>query len=166
MKRDGALAWPALAGALIATGLATYFILLPQGHAAGWAAAFACVCLTAASVVSHADVTRFVGAVLYRGFDGLVLSAIAWQTRSVEPQMAVAALLSLAGGFLAAYFSARGRSLGYGIDSSTVNRFLRTGLVAVALLSVHPAPWMWSLAVLSLLTAVVRASQAFKEEMA
>ena len=43
---------------------------------------------------------------------------------------------------------------------------LGTCLVALALLSGHLWLWMWVLAVLSVLTAVVRASQTFKEEMA
>jgi uncharacterized protein YmfQ (DUF2313 family) len=116
-------------------------------------------------VTSHQDAARFLGAVAYRLFDGAVLSAIAWSARSTAPSVSVTALLALIGGFLAAYFAAKGRALGYDVDASTVNRFVRTGLVAVALLSGNLSFWMWTLAILSLLTAVVRASQTFKEEM-
>ena len=165
MDRDGVIAWISLVGAVIATGLATA-ILLSGGEArmAGWAAAAGCVFLTIASISSHTDMARFLGAVAYRAFDALLLSSIAWVARGSDGS--AAALIALAGGFLAAYFAARGRALGYDIEASTINRFLRTGLVALALLDTgRTSFWLWALAVLSVATAVVRGSQAFKEEM-
>jgi len=165
MERDGAMAWISLAAGVAGTCVATWMVLIGERSLAGWAAAIACVGLTSAAVTSHQDAARFLGAVAYRLFDGAVLSAIAWSARSTAPSVSVAAVLALIGGFLAAYFAAKGRALGYDVDASTVNRFVRTGLVAVALLSGNLSFWMWTLAILSLLTAVVRASQTFKEEM-
>lgn len=166
MERDGPVAWTSLAAGVAGTSVAAWMVLAGERAPAGWASAVACAGLTTAAVTSHRDATRFLGAIAYRLFDGALLAAIAWSARSAAPRVSAAALLAIVGGFLAAYFAAKGRSLGYGIEASTVNRFLRTGLVAVGLLSGHLAPWIWALAILSLLTAAVRASQAFKEEMA
>ena len=165
MKRDGPTAWVSLFAGIAGTCVGTWMVLIGERSLAGWASVVACIGLTSAAVTSHQDATRFLGAVAYRVFDGALVAAIAWSTRIVEPSVSLAALLSVVGGFLAAYFAAKGRSLGYDVDASTVNRFLRTGLVAVALLGTQPSFWMWALAILSLLTAVVRASQTFKEEM-
>ena len=165
MDRDGAIAWISLLAAVIATGVAAA-LLLSGGEptAAGWAAAAGCVSLTVASVSSHSDMARFLGAVAYRLFDALLLSSIAWVERGSGAS--AAALIALTGGFLAAYFAARGRALGYDIEASTINRFLRTGLVALALIDVERATfWLWALAGLSIVTAIVRGSQAFTEEM-
>lgn len=147
------------------TCVATWMVLVGERSSAGWASVAACIGLTAAAMTSHQDATRFLGAVAYRVFDGALLSAVAWSARTAEPRVSIAALLAIVGGFLAAYFAAKGRSLGYGVDASTVNRFLRTGMVALGLFG-HLSLWMWTLAILSLLTATVRASQTFKEEMA
>ena len=166
MKRDGLVAWVTLVVGVAGTLTAAWMVLVGERSIAGDAAAAACVGLTAAAVTSHQDATRFLGAVAYRLFDGALLSSIAWSARDGSARVSVAALLAIVGGFLAAYFAAKGRSLGYDVDASTLNRFLRTCLVALALLSGHLWLWMWVLAVLSLLTAVVRASQTFKEEMA
>ena len=165
MRRDGAEAWISLAVSVLATCAAAWFIFDSEQVLAGWGVAVVCVTMTVASVRSHDDVSRFLGAVLYRVFDATVLGLLAWQARQVDPGVAAAALIALVCGFLAAYFAARGRSLGYSIDASTINRFLRIGLVAVALLTGEPA-WLWVCAVLSATTALVRGSQAFKEEMA
>jgi len=165
MDRDGPMAWISLAVGVTGTTAATWLVLIGERSLAGWAAAVACAGLTCAAVTSHRDATRFLGAVAYRLFDAALLSAIAWSARFTAPSVSVAALLAIVGGFLAAYFAAKGRALGYDVDASTVNRFLRTGLVAVALLGGNLSFWMWTLAVLSLLTAAVRASQTLKEEM-
>jgi len=165
MERDGWIAWLALVASVVTTCVTAYLILLPSGRPALVAAA-ACVTLTVASIAARSDLLRFLGAIAYRAFDGLVLGSIAWVVRTTMPFAAVAALLALAGGFLASYFSARGTALGYGIDGSAANRFFRTGLVAIALWSPRGDRWMVALAVFSLLTALVRASQAFKEERA
>ena len=143
MRRDGAEAWISLAVSVLATCAAAWFIFDSEQVLAGWGVAVVCVTMTVASV----------------------LGLLAWQARQVDPGVAAAALIALVCGFLAAYFAARGRSLGYSIDASTINRFLRIGLVAVALLTGEPA-WLWVCAVLSATTALVRGSQAFKEEMA
>ena len=132
----------------------------------GVAAAVAGLLLVASAMTSRDGVSRFLDSVSYRVFDAAVLSAMAWALRDALPGASAAALLGLAGGCLAEYFCVRGRSLGYSIKAGTANRFIRCALVVLALSSGSPGGWLWTLAVFSLLTAVVRASQAFKEEMA
>lgn len=164
MRRDGAEAWAALVVSILATGAAAWFVFDLQWVAAGWSVVVVAVAMTAASVRSHDDVSRFLGAVVYRVFDAVVLGLMVWQLRLEDPGVAAAGLLALVGGFLAAYFAARGRALGYSIEASTLNRFLRIGLVALALIT-GEGSWLWVCAALSVATALVRGSQAFKEEL-
>lgn len=165
MRKDGAEAWAALVVSVLATGAAAWFIFDLQWVAAGWSAVLVAAAMTAASIRSHDDVSRFLGAVVYRIFDAVVLGLMVWQLRLDDPEVAAAGLLAMVGGFLGAYFAARGRSLGYSIEASTLNRFLRIGLVALTLIT-GDVIWLWVCAVLSVATALVRGSQAFKEELA
>ena len=98
-----------------------------------------------------------------RLFDGCVLGAVAWVTRSSDPWVAAGALVALAAGFLASYIRARGGSLGYGIEEGVITPAIRYGLVSFGLV----AGWrwtVWAVAVLMLLASAVRASQVVKEE--
>ena len=65
-----------------------------------------------------------------RLFDGCVLGALAWVSRTADPWLAAGALLALAAGFLASYIRARGGSLGYGIEEGVVTPAIRYGLVS------------------------------------
>jgi len=141
-------------------------ILTARPRWGGVAAAVAGLLLTASAMTSRDGLSRFLDSISYRVFDGVVLSAMAWALRDVSPGASAAALLGLAGGCLAEYFCVRGRSLGYSIKAGTANRFIRCALVVLALLGGSAGAWVWTLAVFSLLTAALRASQAFKEEMA
>lgn len=151
--------------ALAASGVAAWQVLDGDVHGAGVATSVAGIALVLSQMWARGALWTFLDAIAYRIFDAAILATIAWQARIGDPSTAVAALTALAGGFLASYFVARGRALGYEIWASTVNRALRCGLLAVALLT-GGSGWLWTLAVVSVLTALVRASQAFKESRA
>lgn len=158
----GVLVGLLLAVAVIATGLATWQVLEGNRRPAGWAALAAAAALVISSMAVRGPVLTFLDAIAYRAFDAAILGSIAWELRAAAPGAATAALSALAFGFLASYAVARGRALGYAIWGSTANRAIRSALVVIALLAGSPF-WLWALAVFSALTALVRASQAFKE---
>ena len=149
--------------ALVASAIACWQVLDGSPRAAGGATLVASVAVVCSSMLARGSRWTFLDVIAYRVFDAAILGAIAWVARPVDASLALAALLALAGGFLASYFVARGRALGYSIWGSTVNRAVRCGLLTGALLVDDPAAWLWTLAVLSGLTALIRASQAFKE---
>ena len=98
-----------------------------------------------------------------RLFDGCVLGALAWVSRTEDEWLAAGALFALATGFLASYIRARGGSLGYGIEEGVITPALRYGLIAAGLIG----GWRWTpwaVAILMLLASAVRASQVVKEE--
>jgi hypothetical protein len=98
-----------------------------------------------------------------RLFDGCVLGALVWVTRTEDPAVAAGALVALAAGFLASYIRARGGSLGYGVEEGIITPALRYGLISMGLI----VGWtwtVWAVAVLMLLASGVRASQVAKEE--
>ncbi len=115
---------------------------------------------------SGAMVDRLVDSFADRVFDGCVLAAIAWTARAQSRSIAAAAVVSLCLSFLNAYMSARGASLGYRVQASLAVRGLRYGLISAGLLGGWLEQTLWALAVLMLLTAVVRAGQVAKEERA
>ncbi len=151
--------------AALAVGASTWALLIREPSAAGWAALVAGAALVSGGVLLRP--TDRLGRVLLsfgdRLFDGCILGALAWITRSVDPWVATGALVALAAGFLASYIRARGGSLGYGIEEGIVTPALRYGLVSAGLIG----GWRWTVwvvAVLMLLACAVRASQVFKEE--
>jgi hypothetical protein len=153
------------ATAALAIGASTWALLVREPVPAGWAALIAGAALVAGGVLLKP--TDRLGRVLLsfgdRLFDGCVLGALAWVTRTVDAWVAAGALVALAAGFLASYIRARGGSLGYGIEEGIVTPALRYGLVGLGL--VAGWPWtVWVVAVLMLLACGVRASQVFKEE--
>jgi hypothetical protein len=154
----------------VAAGLAVFLsgwlLLVHDGESAGWAALSAGIVLVAGGIVLRPS--DRLGRVLLsfgdRLFDGCLLGAVAWVTRSSDPLVAAGSLVALAGGFLASYIRARGGSLGYGIEEGIVTPALRYGLVSAGLI----AGWswtVWGVAVLMLLASGVRASQVAKEEL-
>jgi hypothetical protein len=157
---------PVLCGAAtIAIGVSAWRILERDPDAAGWAALAAGAFLVTAGVSlrPHDRTARVVLSFADRLFDGLLLSAFAWVTRTTDPSVAAAALIALAAGFLASYIRAKGGSLGYGIEEGIVTPILRYALFSYALLA--SAQWaVWAMAIVALLAAVVRASQVAKEE--
>ncbi|HEX5903023.1 MAG TPA: hypothetical protein VF028_07920 [Actinomycetota bacterium] len=151
--------------AALAIGASTWALLAREPVVAGWAALAAGAALVAGGILLRpADrLGRVLLSFADRLFDGCVLGALAWVTRTVDGWVAAGALLALAAGFLASYIRARGGSLGYGIEEGIVTPVLRYGLVGVGLV----AGWRWTVwvvAVLMLLACGVRASQVFKEE--
>jgi hypothetical protein len=150
------------AGAIVASA---WLLLVRRPEAAGWAALGAGVALVAGGVLLRPS--DRLGRVLLsfgdRLFDGCVLGALVWVTRSEDQAIAAGALVALAAGFLASYIRARGGSLGYGIEEGIVTPALRYGLVAAGLI----AGWtwtVWAVAALMLLASGVRATQVAKEE--
>jgi len=148
--------------AVLSAAVATWRVLDSDARGAGLAALVGGIALVGSQLWARGKLWTFLDVIAYRAYDATILAAVAWETRNDDPATAVAALVALAGGFLASYFVARGRALGYSIWDSTVNRALRCGLLSAALLTGSEG-WLWTLAVVSVLTALVRASQAFKE---
>lgn len=151
--------------AAAAIGASTWLLLLLRPEPAGWAALGAGVALVVGGILLRPS--DRLGRVLLsfgdRLFDGCVLGALVWVTRTSDPELAAGALVALAAGFLASYIRARGGSLGYGIEEGIVTPALRYGLIAGGLI----AGWtwtVWAVAVLMLLVSGVRASQVAKEE--
>ncbi len=147
-------------------GLATWQLLERERERAGWAALVAGACLVLGGVLLRSDDrrARVVLSFADRAFDGCILAALAWTTRSANASVAAAALVALAAGYVASYIRARGGSLGYGIEEGVVTPVLRYGLVSLALIFGWTRWAIWVVAGLMLLAAVVRASQVAKEE--
>jgi hypothetical protein len=152
--------------ASIAVGVATWQLLDGHEDAAGVAALVAGVGLVCAGLLLRPGDrrARVVLSFADRLFDGCILAALAWTTRSSDPAVAAASLVALSAGFLASYIRAKGGSLGYGVEESVVTPALRYGLVSLALLFGWTSWAIWVVAALMLLAAGVRASQVAKEE--
>jgi hypothetical protein len=148
------------------TGLAAWQLLEREPEGAGWAALPAGVFLVLAGILLRPGDrrARVVLSFADRAFDGCILAALAWTTRTAEPSVAAAAVVALAAGFLASYIRAKGGSLGYGIEESVVTPVLRYGLVSLALILDWTSWAIWAVAILMLLAAAVRTSQVAKEE--
>jgi hypothetical protein len=154
------------AAAAVGIALATWQLLEAEPDRAGWASGGAGIALVLAGILLRPEDRRARVVLSFgdRAFDGAVLGALAWTTRSSEPSVAAGALLALAAGFLASYIRAKGGSLGYGIEEGIVTPVLRYGLVSVAMIA-DWTPWaIWVVAIVALLSAGVRASQVAKEE--
>jgi hypothetical protein len=152
--------------AAVGVGLATWQLLGSERERAGWAALGAGACLVIGGILLRSDDrrARVVLSFADRAFDGCILAALAWTTRSTHASVAAAALVALAAGFVASYIRARGGSLGYGIEEGVVTPVLRYGLVSLALIFGWTTWAIWVVAGLMLLAAAVRASQVAKEE--
>jgi hypothetical protein len=160
---------PILSGvAVVAVALAAWWLIAREVRAAGWATLAAGTCLVVAGTLLRRGDRRARVALSFadRAFDGCVLAALAWMTRSTRPGVAAGALVALAAGFLASYIRAKGGSLGYGIEEGVVTPVLRYGLLSFALLLGWTAWAVWVVAGVTLLAASVRASQVAKEERA
>ena len=146
-------------------GIATWLLLDRRFEPAGWvvlATGFPLV--MAGGLVRPTDrLGRMLLSLTDRAFDGFVLGALVWATRTDEPGVAAGALVTLAASFVASYVRARGGSLGYGIEEGVVTPAIRYLLVGGGLIT----GWTWTIwaaAVVMLLTSGVRASQVAKEE--
>ncbi len=155
-----------VAGAAVATGIATWAVLARRPVLAGSLALVAGVLLTTsgALVGRRGGLDRLLDAFADRTFDGCVLGAVAWVARTDNRSVATAALVALGASFLASYVRARGASLGYDVEEGVGARAVRCALVGLALL-LGASDWaIWTLAVFMTVVAAVRSSQVPKEE--
>jgi hypothetical protein len=110
--------------------------------------------------------SRLFDPLLDRVLDGAVLGAIAWAEREAHPAEAVGALVALGASYLSSYVRARGASLGYDVQESTVTRGTRYALIAVGLGSGWLGWSLWAAAALAVLASLIRSIQVAKEELA
>jgi hypothetical protein len=143
-------------------------ILDGRQRPAGLAAALAGVALIAGGrfAVWNGDaLSRLFDPLLDRTFDGVILGAIAWAERAARPAVAAGALVALGASFLSSYVRARGASLGYDVQESTVTRGFRYGLIAAGLGFGWLGWAVWVAAAGSILAALIRTMQVAKEEL-
>lgn len=160
---------PVLLLSVPATAAAAWAVVDGRTRLAGGAVLVAgLLLLTGGAVARRAGSVRdrVLDSVLDRTVDGAVLSSIAWAARDVDVSTAVAALVALVAGSIAAYVRARGQSLAYTVTESPVTRGLRYALLAGGLLAARVALGVWAVATLAVLAGLVRASQVAKEERA
>jgi CDP-diacylglycerol---glycerol-3-phosphate 3-phosphatidyltransferase len=161
--------WLLFAAAAVAVGSATGLLLHDRLRAGGAATSVAGGLLVGLAVGARRTgngVKRILDSFADRAFDGLVLAAVAWATRSAEPRAAAAALVALGAGFLAAYVRARGESLGYQVEESVVTRGIRYAVLSAGLIGGWLTASLSALAAFNVLAALVRVSQVAKEERA
>lgn len=165
--RAGTIVAMLCAAAILAVGLVAWAILEDRVRAGGAVGLVAGASLVLAGVLaSRAKDTRARMLVSFgdRAFDGVVLAAVAWASRTSEPAAAAGALLSLTAAFLAAYVRARGSALGYLVEESAGTRAVRVGLISAALLTGWTRWALFVVALWLLLVTLVRVSQVAKEE--
>jgi hypothetical protein len=155
-------------GATLIAGSA-WLILDGRQRPAGLAAALAGVAGIAGGrfAVWNGDVlSKLFDPILDRTFDGVILGAIAWTERAARPAVAAGALAALGASYLSSYVRARGASLGYDVQESTVTRGIRYTLVAAGL-GFDALGWtVWAVAALAVLASLIRTLQVAKEELA
>lgn len=156
------------AAAMLAVVVSAWLLIARDTRAAGWAALVAGSSLVLGGTLLRSGDRRARVALSFsdRAFDGCILAALAWVTRTSRPAVAAGALVALAAGFLASYIRAKGGSLGYGIEEGVVTPILRYGLLSIALILGWTSWAIWVVAGVTVLAAVVRASQVAKEERA
>lgn len=109
--------------------------------------------------------SRLFDPLLDRVLDGAVLGSIAWAERETRPAVAAGSLVALGASFLSSYVRARGASLGYDVQESTVTRGIRYALIAAGL-GFGWLEWsVWAAASLALLASLIRSIQVAKEEL-
>ncbi|MEX0992037.1 MAG: hypothetical protein WD004_07180 [Actinomycetota bacterium] len=146
-----------IAGAFLAIAATTALVLTGWSVWAGVASSLATVLLVGSVwAAGGRRVAGFLSAVADRAYDAAVLSSLAWVLRDAVPQASLAALLTLAGGFLGAYVVSRGRALGFAAPTVPWERGLRCALVSVALLTGSMLP-LWAAAAFALAIALSRA---------
>ena len=154
----------ALAALSLLLTLATAALILVRPAVwGGIACAAATICLASQGGLRWTARGRFLDAASGFVFDAAVLGAVSWVLRGT-PEGA-AALIALSTSLLADYLVARATSLGYLMDDGIATRFIRGALISLALLT-GGAGWLWALAVVATLTAIVRGLQVPKRELA
>jgi len=157
-----------LGGAFTAAGV--WLIVDGRERAGGLAAAAAAALLLAgghrANHGAGGPLDRMLTELLDRSWDGATLGAIIWRWVSIEPAIALAAIVALCGSFLSSYVRARGAALGYSVEESHVTRGLRYGLISLGLVTGALAWAIWTAATVSVIATLVRTSQVAREERA
>jgi hypothetical protein len=151
---------------LIATS--AWLILDDRPRPAGLVAALAGVACTAGgrfAVWNGDGLSRLFDPILDRTFDGLILGSIAWAERAARPAVAAAALVALGASYLSSYVRARGASLGYDVQESTVTRGIRYLLIAAGLGFGWLGRTLWIAAALAVAASLIRTIQVAKEEL-
>jgi hypothetical protein len=153
--------WIALLSAAAVLSAATALLVLARhrplaGVAAGLAAA-GLVAGTAGARTAGSRRGALAELLLDRAFDAAVLAPVAWTARSADPGVAAAALVAMIGAFVASYERARARSLGYRASEGVVYRTVRSGLLALALLTGWLSALLWLVAALTAAASGVRA---------
>ena len=94
----------------VAIAVATWLLLVREPEPAGFASLAAGAALVAGGVLLRPDdrLGRVALSFGDRLFDGCVLGALTWVSRTEDPWLAAGALFALAAGFLASYIRARG----------------------------------------------------------
>ena len=152
--------------ALIAT--AAWLVLDGRSRPAGLASVLAGAAGIAGGrfAVWNADgLSRLFDPLLDRVFDGVLLGAVTWAERDRRPSVAAGALVALGASFLSSYVRARGASLGYDVQESTVTRGIRYSLVAAGLAFGWLGWAVWAVAALAVLASLIRTIQVAKEEL-
>ena len=90
-------------------------------------------------------------------YDGSILAAIAWISRTSEPTVAALALVALGTCYVAAYERARADALGFRTFESVGYRAARSALIGLALVTGWMAAALWVLVVISAAALAVRA---------
>jgi hypothetical protein len=149
-------------------GASVWLVLEGRTHAAGLTAGLAGVAGIAGgrfAIWNDDGLSRLFDPLLDRMFDGAVLGAIAWAERDARPAEAAGALVALGASYLSSYVRARGASLGYDVQESTVTRGLRYALIAAGLGFGWLGWSLWTAAALALLASLIRSIQVAKEEL-
>ena len=149
-------------------GVSAWLILDDRPRPAGLAAALAGVAGIAGgrfAVWNGDGLSRLFDPIVDRAFDGLILGSIAWAERASRPGVAAAALVALGASYLSSYVRARGASLGYDVQESTVTRGIRYLLVAAGLGFGWLGWTLWAAAALAVLASLIRTIQVAKEEL-
>jgi hypothetical protein len=158
-----------LGGAVLAAGAGWFVAGQDLDHAGVVAGVGGLLLLVGGHRANHGEggpVDRMLTELLDRGWDAAVLGAIVWLSRTGSPSVAVGAIVALCASFLSSYVRARGAALGYSVEESHVARGLRYALVTAGLL-LNGLGWaVWSVAALSVLSAIVRTGQVAREARA
>ncbi|MFM8944464.1 MAG: hypothetical protein ACKOI0_04380 [Actinomycetota bacterium] len=109
---------------------------------------------------------RVLVALADRTWDGAVLGSLVWANRIENPGLAAAVLWCFALSALAAYARTRGVALGYALDIFALTSVVRVGVTSLAVLLGWGTTPFVGLAVWLAGSALVRASQVWKEGLA
>jgi hypothetical protein len=157
-----------LTGGGLLVALSGWLIVDHRAVAAGWVAALAGLLLLVgghrANHGAGGPTDRMLDELLDRGWDAVVLGAIAWVAGPARPTIAIGALAALCLSYLSAYVRAKGASLDYSVEESHVTRGIRYACICIGLIAGWLAVGVWLAATVAALAALVRTSQVVREE--